>query len=197
VLAELSIIGIIIAVVVAIVAAFLKRKQPEEEWDLPPELKPRRDQPPPQPAARSWEEELRRVLQDRPAPPPIVQPVPPPIPRPVMPRPAIPQAMEYDPEPHLQVELRVPPPQIEHTFQPFAGLTEATQRYAQAASIEQRVQQRMKHVTTHRAGTTSVQHTAMAPELLALVASLHNHKGARAAILASVILGPPRAFEES
>lgn len=189
-LAELNVIGIIIAIVVTIVASLVKKKQPADEWELPPELKPRRDHPPqsPQPPKVSrWEEELRRVLQEHPAQPPVVRPVPPPMP----------PVPEFQPEyePHLQVELPTPQPQIEHAFQPLAGLTEATQRYASATALEQRVQQHMQTVTTHRVAATSVKHTDVAPEIRALVQSLRHPQTARTAILASIILGPPRALE--
>ena len=189
-LAELNIIGIIVAIVVAIIASLVKKKQPEEEWELPPELKPKRDKPPqsPQPPKVSrWEEELRRVLQEQPAPPPIVRQMPPPVP----------PVQEYQPEyePHMQVELPTPQPRIEHAFQPLAGLTEATQRYDAATALEQRVQQHMQTVTTHRVLATSVKHTEVAPDIRALVNSLRQPQTARAAILASIILGPPRAFE--
>ena len=186
-LAELNVIGIIIAIVVTIVASLVKKKQPADEWELPPELKPRRDQPPQPPKVSRWEEELRRVLQESPAAPPIVRPVPPPI-RPVP---------EYQPEyePHLQVELPTPQPRIEHAFQPLAGLTEATQRYDAATALEQRVQQHMQTVTTHRVGATAVKHADVAPEIRALVQSLRQPQTARSAILAAIILGPPRALE--
>jgi hypothetical protein len=186
-LAEINVIGIIIAIVVTIVASLVKKKQPADEWELPPELKPRRDAAPQPPKVSRWEEELRRVLQEQSPQPPIVRQVPPPIP----------PVQEYQPEyePHMQVELPTPQPQIEHAFQPLAGLTEATQRYTAATALEQRVQQHMQTVTTHRVLATSVQHKMLAPELREVMNSLHQPKGVRAAILASVILGPPRAFE--
>ena len=183
-LAELNVIGIIIAIVVTIVASLVKKKQPADEWELPPELKPKRDPRPQPPKASRWEEELRRVLeQSHPVPPPIVRPVPPPVP----------QEEHYE---HMQVELPTPQPQIEHAFQPLAGLTEATQRYTAATALEQRVQQHMQTVTTHRVAATSVKHTETAPEIRALVNSLRHPQTARTAILASIILGPPRALCE-
>lgn len=180
-LAELNIIGIIIAVVVAIVASLLKKKQPEEEWELPPELKPRRDQPQQPPKVSRWEEELRRVLEDRPAPPPIVRHEPPPIP----------QMEEYQSSSDEGAQEEPAVPRLH-------ALTESAEHHAHAASLWQRTQDQLHqlHGPTHRAlPPASVRHVALAPELRELLGSLHHPKGARAALLASVILGPPRAFE--
>ena len=79
-LADISgLIGLIVFVVIAIVSAVLKRK--EEPFEIPPELRPRRDSPPQQrPAApRTWEQELRELLEQRPAPPPVVWQAPAPV----------------------------------------------------------------------------------------------------------------------
>jgi hypothetical protein len=194
-----GLIWLIIFVVIAIVSSFFKKKaETEDEWELPPELKPRRDELPPltRPAASRWEEELRRTLQQHPAPavpPPLIQPLPPREVRPVY------RHVHEDPtvaeEPHLEVLLPTPPPFIEHVFQPLPGLTESTQRYAQAATLEERVQKHMQSVTGHRVGAASVVHAELTPEIRALVDSFKTANGARAAILASIILGPPRAFD--
>ena len=195
-LAEISgLIWLIVFVIIAIVSSFFKKKaESEDEWELPPELKPRRDELPPvqRPAASRWEEELRRTLQQHPppaAPPPIIQHLPPREFRPTYVDPPV------EAEPHLEVILPVPQPRIEHVFQPLHGLTESTQRYAEATSLERRVQKHLHHEAGHRVGTTSVQHAELAPEIRGLVNSFKTAKGARAAILASIILGPPRAFD--
>lgn len=198
-LAEISsLIWLIVFVVIAIVSSFFKKKsEHEEEWELPPELKPRRDELPPAPRPVSrWEEELRRTLQQHPAPaapPPVIHHPPPREIRPVY------RHVHEDPtaeeEPHLEVVLPTPPPFTEHVFQPLHGLRESTQRYAQAATLEERVQKHMQSATGHRSGTASVHHAELTPEIRDLVNSFKTPKGARAAILASIILGPPRAFD--
>lgn len=180
-LAELNIIGIIIAIVVAIVASLLKKKQPDEEWELPPELKPKRDQPAQPPKVSRWEEELRRVLQEQPAPPPIVRPAPPPIP----------QMEEYQ---HSSDEGAQEEPATArlHTF------TEATENYAHASSLLQRTQEQLHqlHGPTHRAtAPATVRHAEPTPEVRELLKMLRQPQGVRAAILAGVVLGPPRALE--
>ena len=193
-----SLIWLLVFVIIAIVSSFFKKKtESEDTWDLPPELKPRRDLPPlPRPSASRWEEELRRTLQQQPAPavpPPLIQQAPPREVRPVY------RHVHEDPtakeKPHIQVALPEPPPFTEHAFQRLPGLTESTQRYAQAATLEERVQKHMQSVSGHRVGSTSVHHSELAPEVRALVDSFRNPKGARSAILASIILGPPRAFD--
>ena len=64
-----GLVGLIIFAAIAIISALLKKK--EEPFESPPEMDPRGERP--QPPRRSWEEELRRVLEQSPEPPPIVQ----------------------------------------------------------------------------------------------------------------------------
>lgn len=187
-LAELNIIGLIIAIVVAIIASFIKKKTTDEEWEVPPELKPRRPQPsqPARTPARSWEEELRQILAEgrQPPPPPIVRiepPVPPPMPV---------TQDEYQRSPGEGYSEEPSVPRL-HTF------TEAAESHAHAASLLQRTQEQLHqlHSTTHRAAPpASVHHVEVAPEIRELLKTLRQPQGARSAILASVILGPPRAL---
>lgn len=192
-LAELNVIGIIIAIVVTIIASLVKKKQPDDEWELPPELKPKRDQPPQStpPKVSRWEEELRRVLQEQPAPPPIVRPVTPPPPIYQQP-PPLAQREEYQSSPDEGVSEEPAVPRL-HTF------AEASENYTHAASLLQRTQAQLHqlHGPTHRAAPpASVRHVEPAPEIRDLLKMLRQPQGARAAILASVVLGPPRAFSD-
>jgi hypothetical protein len=186
-------IGLIIFIAVAILSSLLKRKE-EGEFELPPELKPGRDKPPrpPQPTARNWEEQLRQLLEERPAPPPIVQglPAPPPPVRPVF-RPAPVAELE----PHIEVSLPAPHPKVAPTFQRLAGLTQSGARYADAANLQHRVTQHLADVTRQRVGTTSVTRAATAPRVREAVSAMREAEGVRRAILASIILGEPRAFD--
>jgi len=191
--AGFSVVGIIIVVIIWVLSALFKRKE-ENESELPPELKKRSGTPPSQPTARSWEEELRRVLGEtvEPAPPPpivreITHPAPP-VHRPRMPAPP-------PIEPHIEVALPPPRPRIEPMFQHLPGLTEATQRYDEAMTLEQRVTRHMGDVTSHPVGTTSVVRREIAPEVFQAISAVRTRQGARAAVLASIILGPPRALE--
>ncbi|HTD68502.1 MAG TPA: hypothetical protein VK846_18425 [Candidatus Limnocylindria bacterium] len=190
--AEISIIGIIIVVVVWVLSWLFKKKE-ESQFELPPELKSQREKASPPPAARSWEEELRRILEDRPAPAP-----PPPLVREVSPPPRVytppPPPLEVD-EPHIQVTFPTLQPRIERTFQPLQGLTEAAHRYGQALSLEERVSRHMGNVTTHRVGTTSVLRRELSPGVRDVLQGLRTPSGVRSAVIAQVILGPPRALE--
>jgi len=185
-LADISgLIGLIIFVVIAIVSALLKRKE-EEPFEIPPELKPRRDQPPPQPppGARTWEQELRELLEQRPAPPPIVREVqptaPPPIPRVIRP---------YEPVEEVSHEAH------DVGAHPMASFKVSESRYAEAASLQARVAQHLAEVTRHRVGTTAVQRREVSADARELIAMLHHPQTVRRAVLASIVLGPPRAFE--
>lgn len=190
-LADISgLIGLIVFVVIAIVASFLKRK--EESFELPPELKPRREQPPQAPpppysappVKRSWEEELRALLEDRPAPPPITQQAPP-VPPPII----YPTARRIEVQPEDEEGGRTAP------FPASSGFRESNTRYAEASHLQQRVMSRMAEVSRHRVGTTLVERRAISAEAQELVTALRSPKGVRHAVLASIILGPPRALE--
>ena len=194
---HINLVGLIIIAAIWILSALFKRKE-DTSTELPPELKARRGHsPPPPPAASNWEEELRRVL-GQPAvevPPPVFTPPARTVRRPAAPPPPLPDDMEA----HIEVSLATPSPNIEPTFQPLAGLTESTQHYAQAASLQERVQQHMRSLTTHRVGSTvasSIGQQGVSPEFRELIDALHKPTGARSGIVASIIFGPPRGLEE-
>lgn len=196
-----GLIVLAILIAFAIISSFFKKKaESEESWELPPELKPRRDELPPvaRPISR-WEEELRRTLEQRPvpaAPPPIIHQLPPREVQPVY------RHVHEDPtaqeQPHIEVALPVPQPRIAPVFHPLTGLKEAAQHYVHAANLQERVQQHLHEVTTHRVAATavtSVIHPKVAPQFRELVDSFRAPGGAKAAIVASIIFGPPRGFE--
>ena len=182
-----------------------KRKGAEEGQDTPAPLPhPRRvGGPPPvhQPETKpvSWEEELRRLLQGEPAEP---APAPPPIvvhetrrvPPPILPRP--------EPAPRHRSVFEVedqPSPMdvdVQPKFQPLPELTESVQAYQQASQLDRKVEAHLREVTQRPVGSTSVQHQGTTPEARAALALLRNPQSARTAILASLILGPPRALAD-
>ncbi len=189
-----GLIGLIIFIAIAIISSLFKRK--EEEFELPPELKPRRDKPPPSPPhqqpspARTWEQELRQLLENRPAPPPIVRAKTPPSP------PRIVRAVSSaTAESHIQVALPAPRTNVEPAFQTLPGLTQSDARYADAASLQQRVTQHLADVTRHRVGTTVVTRREATAEARDVALALHNRQSVRRAIVAAIVLGPPRALE--
>jgi hypothetical protein len=186
-------IALAIFITLAIIASLLNRRQDRE--DVPPVFRPP-GQPPP-PPARSWEEELRRALEGTVLESPAA--VPPPPPRPSIRRvpPPIPgfDAEERSDAGGIEVSLSTPQANIEPVFRPFTGIDESQQRYAGASHLQERVARHMADVTRHRVGTTTAHHAEVPAETLAAARSLRTHHGARVAIIASIILGPPRALE--
>jgi hypothetical protein len=143
-------------------------------------------QPAPPPAAR-WEEELRRLLEGgspKPTPPPVAT-VPPPLPpklprKPVAPKPIV--VVDRDMETGLQVRM----PTLEKSAQAFLR---ASQLESKVAEHMQRVSEQ---VTTHkkievRRGTS--------PEIRQAIGLVRHRQSQRAAIIAGIVLGPPKAME--
>jgi hypothetical protein len=187
-------LGLVVFITIAIIFSLLNKRQDREE--APPVFRPP-GQPPPAPPARSWEEELRRALEGTVLERPVIEP--PPAPRPSMRRvpPPVPvlESEELSDAGGIEVSLSVPEPNIEPVFRPFTGLDESQQRYAGAAQLQKRVAQHMADLTRHRVGTTTAHHSEVPAETLVAARSLRSHHGARVAIIASIILGPPRALE--
>lgn len=188
-----SLIGLLIFVAIAVISSMLKKRQEEPFEELPPELKPRRGSPPPQPPrAHSWQEELRRLLEERSAPPPLVREGQPTA-RPHLPPPPM---LETEGDAgHIEVTLPAPQPFREPQFQSLPGLAPAQGRYAEATQLQERVTRHMTDLTSHRVGSTSVQRQSVTPEVRDVVGALRNPGTLRTAMMAAVILGPPRALE--
>jgi hypothetical protein len=189
-----SLIGLLVFVVISVLASWLQKKQQSQQE--PPSLPPRRPRgqstPPPrhpQPAPQpvSWEEELKRLLEGQtaepppPPPPPIVVPHRQPAPPPSLPRESA-HPIEHSP--------------VEVTFKALPGLTESTLAYAEASTLEEKVQQHLRDVTRRPVAMTHVQHKASSREAAEALNLVRNPKSVRSAILASIILGPPRALAE-
>ena len=185
-----NLIGLLVFAVIAIVSALLKKKEKQEEetFELPPELQPRRQksQPPP---SRSWEEELRSLLENRPAPPPVVQHAPPPTPSLSRPPVMVPSWTE----PAMEVEL--PPQPRELVFHRSVSPPHAEPRISAAAHLQEQLTEHFGEAMRRRVGTTFVQRTAESAEVLEIKQMLRSPRGARSAIIAATILGPPRALE--
>ncbi len=197
-----SLIGILIFVFIAAALSWLQKKQTEGQEDQEtPSPFPRQPRSPgapspprgqPQaPRPQSWEEELKRLLEGRveeapPPPPPILvqrpsarSPLPPPLPQAA--RPAFPSA-ERSP--------------VDVEFKPLPGLTTSVQAYQEASTLQEKVQQHLRQVTRKPVGTTQVLHRAASPEATRAIGLVRDPQAVRSAILASVVLGPPRAFTD-
>lgn len=163
-------------------------------WDQPPVA----SAPPPLPkTAGAWEQELERILRgetSRPAAPTVPVPPPPPAPR------SRPVTFDYNQDSDLE---SAPAPSA-----PLATLSEsaANQRWADAAydegaSLRQQVLQRMRsvdaQVSQHTAAAThpSTARQDTAAESAAVRNWLRQPDTARAAIVAAVVFGPPKALE--
>jgi hypothetical protein len=210
--------GLIIFLVFIAISAlsnWLKRRRGEAESPLfdeeqRPPVPPRRREPMPpreRPAAppptTSWEEEIRRLLEgDQPTAPPAS---PPPIIREASPAPP-PPPVRTIPEPEMDLEgaptpspRRVPMPVIEAPRVELPTLTESATAYIKASQISERVAQRFEHVDQGTAAAApeppAPRRRGPAPDAAEFVRQLRSARGARQAILATVILGPPKALE--
>jgi hypothetical protein len=217
-----TLITLLIFAAIAIISSWWKKRQGDSESDPrgdgqgpAPPLPSRRNKPPPaQPT--NWEEELRRLLEGEEAAPPSAPPPPPvapsrpaPKPPPVPRRPVVVVREEGETEKGLAVELpklaesarsflraKSLEHQVEEHLRQRAGLATSASAYARASQLEVKVAEHLRHVTED-AARSPVPHRerAAAPESAVVRAMLHDRRAARAAILAAVILGPPRSLE--
>jgi hypothetical protein len=208
-----KLIVIAIIVLASIVHSWMQRKQEESggESTPDPEGRPRRGPrtgsgPPPRrpapPGPANWEEELRRLLHgDIPAvPPPIAPPpVPPPMPAPsrastpaaplpVLARTAIPvpdEGME------MEVGLSVRPVTL-HQAASAHDRAQVQTRTSVHDSVVQRMQDTANRVTAH---TKIAEGALRAVRSATLRELLRDRSAQRTAIVAAIILGPPRGLE--
>jgi hypothetical protein len=211
-----QLILLLVLAVISDLHSWWKKKhggEPEEDDDDSP-LPPRRPGAPrpgtaPRPSspASSWEEELRRILQgdspQTPAPPPLRPPPvivaePPPLqsaPRPAVRQPAaplphlvrsnIPVPLEGEEE---EAGLAVKMPSLEQSAQAFL------RRSSVESMVEARLQEADKQVAAHT--PAQLRSRGISPDAQRAVALLRDRNAQRSAILASVILGPPKALAE-
>jgi len=202
-----KLIFIAVVVVLSLLHAWWKKKQEANEdesnpWPgYPPRHRPKippagQPTPPPQPKAASWEEELRRLLQGdepaRPAPPPVVvqqpHPAPPPLPRAAAPRPVLaprPILVEQaDPDMEKGLPVQMP------------TLAQSAQAYLRASQLGSKVAQHMQRVdqlvTTHQKLDLKKE---VSPAIRQAIGLVRHRQSQRAAIIAGIILGPPKAME--
>jgi hypothetical protein len=174
-----SLIPLLIFIGIAIISSLMKKKaeKVEEESNAPLPTGHRE---------KTWEEQIRDLMAGR-------------VPAPQPPPPVIPGRAQ-------RPVIIVPPPvpqeavssgsRIEPHFHTLQGLKDSDKRYEEATTLEQRVMRHM-HDATHHKPVIETAHRAIrtrsgsdARELLT------DRRTLRAAIVASVILGPPRALQE-
>ncbi len=159
---------------------------PADSARIPKEARPRKI---------DWEGELRRMLEGTTATPPPLPPKPLPAePTHVPPRPVItlPPIQRPTPTP-------IRPAQVEQERGlPVAlpGLTTSTPTYARASQLDERVAEHLREITKQVEQHKMVQQENPLPfEVTQALALVRSREGLRSAILASVILGPPKAME--
>ncbi len=212
-----SLITAIVIVVIAAIATWFKKlgqpKDTDEETRMrrsittPRPTQPGQPrpfaQPRPQSGPVSWEEELRRLLEGgTPAaplpvrPPPVVitqaprsiPPAPPPLPRPTFAPP---------PRPVPVIISQAPvPASFEARPRQLATFAESSQAYERASALGSTVAQHIESVPGQAVQLTMVVRNQTSPELLRAVSLFQNARSARQAIIASIILGPPKALEQ-
>jgi hypothetical protein len=189
---------VIIAIIIGISAlhAWWKKRQGEGEdasdtGPMPPpagrpnDPSPGRSQRPASPAA-NWEGELRRLLQgedpSRPSRPP------PPLPTVVASRPAPvrrpPQVTHSDPD--MDIGISMPMGMFAHSG--YGG--------SSASDRESRVAEPMQHVPQQLTLRSKMElRKEVAPEIRQGIGLIHDRQSQRAAIIAGILLGPPKALE--
>jgi len=196
-----SLITLLVFIGIAVVSTWLKKKQkPEDEkesWsDEQRRAGPTATRPQvPRPAKPSgWEEELRRLLEgDEPTaqPPPVIvyetprpaprtgPPAPPPVPRlaPVI-------VQDEGDEMEKGLPVRMP------------SLTQSERAYQRASRLDistaEHLRQISERIATHAAKEAAT-HPAPAPH--PAVSLIRNRVSLQSAIVASILLGPPKALE--
>ncbi|HMJ90763.1 MAG TPA: hypothetical protein VK530_13165 [Candidatus Acidoferrum sp.] len=194
-----SLVPILIFAAFALLARWLKSKAQKESadeyHDLPRGPQPhapsqrQRQQPkaPPVSRSKSWEEELRDLLENRQAPPPVRRDVPPPIV--YAPPPPLPS---YEEEGALSHTTALEKAHL-HVR---AALRETDARLEHASKLQQRIAHRFQE-GAHRHGKVAfVHHAERSATIRRAVQLVQDRDGLRAAMVASVILGPPRGLDE-
>jgi hypothetical protein len=202
-----TLLTILVLVLLSAASGWLKKRSEnqENETQPPPQVTGRTNPPPrqvpsgggtpqPRPATRSWEEELRRLLEGEspPAPPPPPQAPPslpsrpqpppviavPPVSRPRQPIPASPVLQPIEHLAPVSVDLRETSTARMQT-QRLQGRAAAELKRAEALVARRLSQSRVMH----RGGSTA--------EIAAARGWFKSPEAARQAVVVSVILGPP------
>jgi hypothetical protein len=78
----------------------------------------------------------------------------------------------------------------------MAPLTQSKQAYERASQLDKSVAEHIDRVPGQRVLATSVIRRGASPEITQVVSMFKSARTARQAVLASLILGPPRSLEE-
>jgi hypothetical protein len=211
-----SLITALVLLVVSAIATWMKKKaatgQDDSTQDAPQAPPPMNRPRPASPT--SWEEELRRLLegQSTTAPPsarpPPMQAPPPmvvtPRPRPVSPTPPIVvRPVLVSPERRAVISTPRPAPapmpvpsRIEISAAQLAPLRQSGEAYQRANQPDKQVAEQISPVPGRQVLATSISRRTVSPEITQVVSLFKSARSARQAVIASLILGPPRSIEE-
>ena len=79
----------------------------------------------------------------------------------------------------------------------MAPLAESKLAYERASQLDQTVATHIGQVSGQRVVATAVTSRTVAPEIAQVVSMFKNARAARQAVIASIILGPPRSLDET
>ena len=196
-------------VFMAVISSWLKKQAARTGSDDSSPDQSNNPQNRPQPI--TWEEQLRRMLNEEQPTPPSLPPRPPPPPVVSRPRPA-PQRPAPSPpvvirptlisrrEPERGIEpLPVPPlpAGIQVSSGQLAPMTESRQAYERGSEIQQQMSAQISQIQSHKVMATSVMRRAASPDIAGVVSLFKSGRTARQAVIASVILGTPRSLDEN
>jgi hypothetical protein len=212
-----SLITALVLMIVSAIAAWMKKKSVDGRDDStanPPQARPAAGQPRPSPRPTSWEEELRRLLGEQSAPPPPVRP--PPMMRPPPPPVVVSRPQPASPAPPVVIKpvlvpterraaVSVPrsvvapmlvPSGVEVSAAQLAPLRQSKEAYERASQLDKNVAEHIDRVPGQRVLATKVLRRTISPEITQAVSMFKSGQTARQAVMASLVLGPPRALEE-
>jgi hypothetical protein len=211
-----SLITALVLLVVSALATWMKKKAADGRGDSPSDSPqtPPTNQPRPSPRPTSWEEELRRLLEGQSTPkppppmrPPTMRPAPPVVAtRPQSAPPAPPMVIKpvlVPPERRAVVPMSSPaptplpvPPGVQVSAAQLAPMNQSREAYERASQLDKNVAAHIDRVPGQRVLATSVVRRNIPPEITQVVSLFKSARTARQAVIASLILGPPRASEE-
>ena len=207
-----SLITVIIFIIVAILSAVLKKKQPDagEEDSWPDQHSPSDRRAAPSPRRESWEEELRRLLEGTtgrepaapspPPPPPLptthpASPPPPPPPVPASSSPSRPswlRKVEARKEEAVQQALKL----REKRKAVASRLEKSMENLRRASQLDDRAAQTIRRAANRiHVRVEEKKVSKSSPEIQDALNLFKSPQSLRSAIVASIILGPPKAKE--
>jgi hypothetical protein len=207
-----TVIGLLVFFAIAAVSSWLKKRQRGDHETGPAPPPPRR--PGSKPAG--WEEELRRLLEgDEPTSPPPMPPRPPPVPTVPAPKRVFTPPKAVTPAEEMERGLAVELPtltqsaqsyqrasqleqQVEQFMQRRAALSTSAAAFERASQLDVKVSEHLRQVVEQTPTPARVPGRRLwvrSPDAAQAVALLRHPPSLRSALLASVILGPPKALE--